>query len=107
MKGLTIERDSIIKVLLAIFTLLIIFGFIVFFILPNIGNVSAKVYITQLCPDWTKEGCSAESAGIIKIKVNNEDVSLAQLCTKEYNVDESDFNDIWENCKKLCMGCPK
>jgi hypothetical protein len=101
MKG-TVERDTIVKIVLLVIIigiiLLIAYIYVFQYYLPG---TSEKAHITQLCPEWVKEGCSYEAAkNDLKITVDGEDRYLSELCEDRFGT------DWYESCKEMCLGCP-
>ena len=108
MKGVTLERDTAISFVLIVIVLFVII-FIVYIYIFSYGLplISSAAYISQLCPDWVTQGCTEESAYILKINVNNKPTNLATLCEDANNVKAGDFPNIYEKCKRSCAGsCP-
>jgi hypothetical protein len=109
MKGLTLERDKAIGVvmLLVIIVIVVIWAF-------NINTAQAQITYRSIiymhCKEWQDTQCEPIAAESIMISIEGEpeQKTFAELCAKEYNNDEN----LWdqkaiESCKTLCMGCPR
>jgi hypothetical protein len=114
MKGLTLERDKAIGVvmLLVIIVIVVIWA-------SNINTAQAQITYRSIiymhCKEWQDTQCDPTAAESIKIEIEgSEPKYFAELCAIEYDNRPNVLpaNKQWipygyEGCKKLCMGCPK
>jgi hypothetical protein len=109
MRGLTLERD---KAIVIVMVLVLIFIFVIWAF--NVNTAQAQITYRSIiymhCKEWQDVQCDPNDALSIMINIEGEasPKSFAQLCAKEYNNDENQWDSTAiEGCKNLCMGCPR
>ena len=127
MKGIELERSTVIIIILviAVIAICIIIGvvYILNYLLPQYTD---RLHVSELCHEWTAKGCSEESAIndpalTLNIQGNpcgGNSCTLAQLCNKyadgnyygnAFHTPENPGKDelgTYRKCKQLCIGCP-
>jgi len=103
MKGFTLSRDFLIKIIIVIVVMAVIIGMVAVFIRPAAEEQSLRVQIQRLCSNWIAKGCDMDEALLI---YNSDSRSLAGLCQEDFKSSAWDVSS-WEHCKSLCIGCPK
>lgn len=114
MRGLTLERDKAIMVVMLL-VIVVVFLFWAFGVNNAQAQLSSTTILYMHCKEWQDAQCEPTAADSIMINIEGESepVSFATLCAREY--DKRDIplaNKQWipygyEGCRKLCMGCPK
>lgn len=107
MKGFTLERDLVIKIVLVVAVLAVIAGLVFTIIQPNAKDMSLKTSIARLCPQWIAKNCDMNSA--YNDLMIDDYRSLAALCSNDFGAKITDwFNaaGAYEHCKSLCIACP-
>lgn len=103
MKGFTLTRDFLIKLIIVIVVMAVIIGMVAVFIRPATEETSLRVQIQRLCANWVSKSCDMNEAAFIFV---NDGSSLAALCQKDFKSSAWDV-PTWEHCKSICLGCPK
>ena len=99
--------NTLIKVILMFVVILIVIIVAYVIIKYWIPQSSLKAKIAQLCPEWRQNQCSELSAEELQVTVGTTNKTLVDLCMDEYSqFNPTSFSDIYERCKKDCIGCP-
>ena len=106
MKGI----EKAVFVLISIIVVIVLVGIYLYFggyyiFAWALPQAKENYYITLLCPEWVQNKCTKASATELKITVDEEEVSLYDLCTKAYGDEATSQDKWWTGCKELCKGC--
>lgn len=110
MKGIELSTSTIIKIVILIVVLGIIIWFVYFYVYNYyLPRYTTESRIAQLCPEWVEKQCTKPAAEAdLSISVDGTPVYLSQLCAKFFEGDKyaTWTDELWEKCKKKCIGCP-
>ena len=109
MKGIVNVTHLLVGAVIFLAVLVVIF-YVYKIVNSNQNIITSNVHDAELCRDWVIQGCTKDSAYDVKVKINNKDVTMQQVCSKEYNNGNENIWDTntYQKCKnETCRGfCP-
>lgn len=115
MRGLTLERDKAIMIIIVL-VIVLVFLFWAFGVNNAQAQLSSTTILYMHCKEWQDAGCTQQAATEIYISIEGESqpVTFATLCARAYDnrpgvttANKQWTPEVYESCRKLCMGCPK
>ena len=107
MRGLTLERDKAIMVIMLL-VMIVVFLFWSFGVNNAQAQLSSRTILYMHCKDWQDAGCTQQAAESLLIEIEGSDSKyFSELCGIEYSDRKVWDEKAYNGCRTLCMGCPK
>lgn len=107
MKGFSLTRNFVIRLLLVLIVLAMLVGLTYTAVAEPIKRTSLTGAISILCPQWEAKGCTRDTA-TMSVDFEGSSTTLEDLCALDYDSSTSGFTTpgVYEHCVNECKFCP-